>query len=155
MDKRSLLARIHETHAVLDAAVRSLDDTALETPASGMEGWSRKDVVAHVAWWSDHSAQVIEALRAGREPYPRDEQPGIDELNARILDDHRDDTPDAVRRSEADAFSRLVAAVEAASDEDLFTVARFAWIGRDEPLAEMVEWDSTRHYPDHLAQLRA
>jgi len=155
MDKRSLLARIHETHAALEAVVRSLDDAALEAPASGMEGWSRKDVVAHVAWWSDHSARVIEALRAGREPYAREEQPGIDELNARILDDHRGDTPDAVRRSEADAFSRLVAAVEAASDEDLFTVARFAWIGRDEPLAETVEWDSTRHYPEHLAQLRA
>src|SRR5215468_10078873 len=133
IDKATLLRRMRATHADLEAAVGSLDDDALGAPAPGMDGWTRKDVVAHVAWWSDHSARVITALRAGREPYPRDDR-GIDDLNARILDEHRDEAPDEVRRSEREAFERVVAAVEASSDEDLFTVGRFPWLGTEEPL---------------------
>ena len=59
-----------------------------------------------------------------------------------------------MRAYEAAAFERLVAAVEAASDEDLFTVGRFPWLG-EETLATAVEWDSTRHYPEHLPHLMA
>ena len=153
IDKDTLLSRMRETHADLEAVVGSLDDDALGAPARDMDGWTRKDVVAHVAWWSDHSARVITALRAGREPYRRDER-GIDVVNAEILAEHRDETPDEVRRSEHEAFERVVAAVEAASDDDLFSVGRFAWLGSEEPLVETVQWDTTRHYPEHLEQLR-
>jgi hypothetical protein len=55
-------------------------------------------------------------------------------------------------RHEAAAFDRLVAAVEAASDEDLFAADRFAWLGEETPAAA-IEWDSTKHYPEHLPHL--
>lgn len=154
MDKATLLTRIREAHARLADAARALDDAALQAPAPGMEGWTRKDVLAHVGWWSDHSTCVIEALRAGREPYDQASRPGIDDLNAQILAEHRDETASEVRRAEAEAYERLVAAVEAASEDELFRVGRFPWLEDDEPLAETVEWDSTRHYAGHLEQLR-
>ncbi len=59
-----------------------------------------------------------------------------------------------MRAFEAAAFERLVAAVEAASDEDLFTANRFPWLG-EETLATAVAWDSIRHYPEHLPHLTA
>ncbi len=48
MDRTELLAAIHATHAELTAAAAALDDDALAGPAPEMEGWTRKDVLAHV-----------------------------------------------------------------------------------------------------------
>ena len=42
----------------------------------------------------------------------------------------------------------------AASDEDLFTPRLFSWL-EEETLATAVEWDSTKHYPEHLPHLTA
>jgi hypothetical protein len=86
-----------------------------------MNGWTRKDALAYVGWWSDHSARVVTALRAGGMPYERDPDFDIDAQNRSIFDEFRDRDPGQVRAFEAAAFERLVAAVEAASDEDLFT----------------------------------
>jgi hypothetical protein len=119
-----------------------------------MNGWTRKDALAHVGWWSDHSARVVTALRAGGVPYERDPDFDIDAQNRSILEEFRDRDPDEVRGFEAAAFERLVAAVEAASDEDLFTADRFPWLG-EETLATAVAWDSTKHYPEHLPHLTA
>jgi hypothetical protein len=153
MNKTELLSAITATHAELAAAAAALDDDALAGPAPAMDGWTRKDVLAHLTWWSDHSVRVVEALRAGREPYVRDASWDADTENARILAEYRDISPRDARRSEAESFARLVAAVEAASEVELFEVGRYPWLGAW-ALADIVIGDSTDHFPDHLPQLR-
>jgi Mycothiol maleylpyruvate isomerase N-terminal domain len=153
MDKVTLVARIHDTHARLAAAAAALDDAALLGPAPGMDGWTRKDVLAHVEWWNDHSVNVIEALVAGREPDDGIGPWDLDAHNARVLEENRDRAADDVRRGEADSFRRLVAAVEAAPEEDLFVVGRFGWLGDDGCLADLVEGDSATHYQEHVPHL--
>ena len=87
-------------------------------------------------------------------PYDRDPDFDIDAQNRSILEEFRDRNSDEVRAFEAAAYERLVAAVEAAAEEDLFTADRFPWLG-EETLATAVEWDSTKHYPEHLPHLTA
>jgi hypothetical protein len=153
MDKIELLAAIHATHAELTAAAAALDDDALAGPAPEMEGWTRKDILAHVEWWTTHSANVLEGVRSGVDPYPGSDVPwDSDAWNARILAENKDRSADDVRRGEADSFARLVAAVEGATDEELFAADPHPWL--DGTAAETVIEDSTRHYPDHLAHLR-
>ena len=153
MDKLELLAAIQAAHAELAAAAGALDDDALAGPAPGMAGWTRKDVLAHVEWWSVHSVNVIEGARTGVDPYPGDDETwDPDAWNARILAENRDRSVGDVRRGEADAFARLVAAVEAATAEELFAQDPQPWL--DGTVAETVIEDSSRHYPDHLANLR-
>ncbi len=154
MNKQSFLAGIHAAHEPIVAAVANLADDAWVEPLRDMDGWTRKDAVAHVGWWSDHSARVVTALCAGEVPYEHDADFDIDVQNRSILDDFRDRDPAEVRAFEAAAFQRLVAAVEAASDEDLFTAHRFGWLEED-TLASAIEWDSTKHYPDHVPHLTA
>ena len=152
MDKDTLLREIRETHAFIDAAAAEMDDDALLGPAPGMEGWTRKDVLAHIEWWSRHSAAVIEGVRSGVDPYPGGDEPwDPDAWNERILAENRDRTPDDVRRGEAEAFARLVAAVEDATDAELFAENPHPWM--DGTLAETVIEDSSKHFPDHVAQL--
>ena len=119
-----------------------------------MDGWTRKDALAHIGWWSDHSVRVITALLAGEEPFPQSSDFDINAQNRSILDEYRGIDAAAVRAFEAAAFERLVAAVGAASKEDLFTADRFPWLGED-TLAIAVAWDSSKHYPEHLPHLVA
>lgn len=154
MDKTGLLAAIRATHAPIEAAAAALDDEALLAPAPGLDGWTRKDVLAHVEWCTNHAADVIEGVRTGIDPDPRsdDDEPwDVDVENARILEENRDRTPDDVRQGEAASFERLLAAVEAATDDELFRQDPQPWV--DGTLAETVEGDSTDHYPDHVAHL--
>jgi hypothetical protein len=152
MTKQGFLAEIRAAHEPLAVAVRTLADDAWLEPLPDMDGWTRKDAVAHVGWWSDHSARVITALRAGQVPYERNADFDIHAQNRSILEEFRDRDAAAVRAYEAAAFERLVATVEAASDEELFTADRFPWLG-EETLATAVAWDSTRHYLEHLPHL--
>jgi hypothetical protein len=152
MNRHDFVAELHATHQPVAAAVEDLTDQAWLEAAPGMDGWTRKDVLAHIGWWSDHSVRVITALTAGGIPYERDPGLDIDTQNRMILDELRDRALADIVDFEATAFARLVAAVEASSEEDLFAAKRFAWLG-DESLAEAVAWDSTRHYPAHLPNL--
>lgn len=154
MNRQTFLAEIRATHEPLAVVVGTPPDDSWAEPLPDMNGWTRKDALAHVGWWSDHSARVVTALRAGGVPYERDPDFDIDAQNRSILEEFRDRDPGEVRAFEAAAFDRLVAAVEAASDEDLFTADRFPWLG-EETLATAVAWDSTKHYPEHLPHLTA
>jgi RimJ/RimL family protein N-acetyltransferase len=153
MDKTSLLADIRRAHAAFEAAASSLDDDAWLSEVPDMGGWTRKDVLAHVEWWSDHSSRVVTALVAGHEPYPRGGEPfDIDVHNARLLDESRARSLDDVRRGEAETYRRVVAAVEAATEGDLFEAGRFDWLG-GETLAQTVAADTSEHYAEHLPHL--
>ncbi len=152
MDKTTLLAAIRATHTPIEATLATLDDPALLEPAPGMDGWTRKDVIAHLEWWNNHSSDVLEGIRTGVDPYPGGDEPwDPDAWNARILAESRDRTGADVRRGEADSFVRLVAAVEDATEAELFAENPQPWL--DGTVAETVEDDSTRHYPEHVPHL--
>lgn len=152
MNKETLLTQIRETHSLIEAAAAALGHDALLAAAPGMDGWTRKDVLAHIEWWSAHSADVIEGVRSGIDPYPGGDEPwDADTWNAHILAENRDRTADDVRRGEADAFERLVAAVESATVDELFAEDPHPWL--DGTLAETVIEDSTCHYPEHVPHL--
>src|SRR5215212_3660511 len=152
MDKETFLAEIRTSHEPLADAVAALSGEAWVEALPDMDGWTRKDLLAHIGWWSDHSARVITALLERRVPYEQDHDFDIDAQNRSILEEFRDRDAGEVRAFEVDAFERLVRAVETASHDDLFTPGRFPWLG-EETLADAVAWDSTRHYPDHLRHL--
>ena len=152
MDKDTLLRQIRETHAPIEAAVAALDDEALGGPAPGMDGWTRKDALAHIEWWNDHATDVIAGNRSGQDPYPGGGEPwDPDAWNARILVENGSRSAADVRQGEADSYARLLAAVEGATDEELFTHDPHPWL--DGTVAETVVADSTAHYPDHVAHL--
>ncbi len=152
MDEDSLLDAIRTGHAPIEAAVAALTDADLLADAPGMPGWTRKDVLAHIEWWHEHSSRTIEGARTGTDPYPDDgESWDIDTWNARILRESRDRPAADVRTGEAASFTRLLALVEGATGEELFIGDPRPWLKGT--VAAIVIADSADHYPEHVPHL--
>jgi hypothetical protein len=150
-DKTALIRAIQGAHERMARLIEHLSDEQLVEPAMG--DWTGKDLLAHMTWWHDHSARVIQTLRAGREPYEaNDPANATDAVNSRIHREHLRDPPELARRAFTESFHRLLAALEPLTDDDLFADDRWAWLG-GEALAETVLWDSSRHYEAHQEHL--
>jgi hypothetical protein len=146
-----LIRTIREAHRGAAGAIEHVSDERLLEPAMG--DWTGKDLLAHLAWWYDHSVLVIEALREGRQPYDdSDPANATDALNERTHREHLEDPPELARQAFNESYARLLAAIESVSDEELFAADRWPWLG-GEALAEMILWDSSRHYNDHREHL--
>jgi hypothetical protein len=151
MDKSELVRTMREAYQRMAGAIEHLPDERLLKPA--MDKWTGKDLIAHMSSWHDHSVLVIESLRAGREPYDQaDPANTTDAVNERTHREHLDDPPDLTRRAFNESFSRLQAALESCTDEDLFAVDRWPWLG-GEALVENILWDTSRHYDEHREYL--
>ena len=151
MDKPDLIRTMRDAHERLAEAIEHIPDEGLLEPA--MDDWTGKDLLAHMAWWHDHSMRVIEGLRAGRQPYDRtDPANTTDAINERSRREHLDDPPDLTRRAFNESFTRLLAALEPVTDEELSAADRWPWLG-GEALVETILWDSSRHYDAHREHL--
>lgn len=151
VDKQELIRTMRDAHQrVTEPILRTPDERLLEPL---MDDWTGKDLLAHMAWWHDHSVLVIEGLRAGRQPYDgTDPANTTDAFNERVHREHLDDPPDLTRRAFDESFSRLLAALEPVTDEELFADDRWPWLD-GEALVETILWDSSRHYDEHREHL--
>jgi hypothetical protein len=113
------------------------------------ETWTRKDVVAHFEAWERRVVALLEQLRNGAPSEPDVE---TDELNERYRDRDRDRSLADVRAGEREAYDRLLAAIDGATDEELFDGGHFAWT-EGAPLAEWFRGNSDEHYDEHRDQL--
>ena len=110
---------MRDAHQGMAGAIEHLPDQRLLEPA--MDNWTGKDLLAHMAWWHDHTVLVIEGLRAGRQPYDgTDPANTTDAINERTRREHLDDPPELTRRAFNESFTRLLAALEPVMDEELF-----------------------------------
>lgn len=146
-DKEALVGAIRAGRDRLDAVLAGFADQAMNDRID--ETWTRKDVLAHLEAWERRVVDLLERLRAGTDSGERVE---TDELNARYHAESRDRSLADVRAGEGAAFGRVIAAIEAASDEELFDGGHFAWTDGD-PLADWFRGNGDEHYDEHLEQL--
>jgi hypothetical protein len=151
VNRDGLLHTITTAHSTLAELVERISDDRLQDPA--MDDWKGKDVLAHLAWWQDHSAQVIEDLRAGATSVDEtDPTITTDDINERVHREHLDDSPHVTRVAFTRSFERLLVAITPLTDDELFRAGRWPWLG-GEALVEMLLWDTSRHYEAHFENL--
>ena len=147
MDRSELIATIQQEHERLAGIIERLPDEVMLEPA--MDEWTGKDLLAHMAWWHEHSALVIEHLRTGLEPYDRNDPAfELDVLNERTRLEHLDDPPEVTRRAFGETLATLLEAIGLLSDDELFAADHWPWL-EGEPLVETILWDTSRHYDAH------
>jgi hypothetical protein len=147
MDRSSLLASAAAGRDRLDAVLAGLDDDAMAERVD--DEWTRKDVLAHLEAWERRMVELVERLRAGD---PLADRTETDQLNARFYVASRDRSLADVRSGERQAYERMIATIEGASDEELFDGNHFAWT-EGEPLAGWFRGNGDEHYDEHLEQL--
>ena len=146
MNKRELLEDIRRDQASFDAILARLDAARMTAPAMD-NGWSPKDLLAHLAVWERTCAAWLEAVARGETP-ARPEV-GDDAFNARAYDASKDAPLAEVRRATDSARRAILDAVAALSDADLADEARFGW-----PAWQMVASNTSEHYREHMGELR-
>jgi catechol 2,3-dioxygenase-like lactoylglutathione lyase family enzyme len=124
----------HELHALID----SLPADAVERPGYYQEGWSAKDMLAHIGAWLAHAGVALEQIGAGTY---RAEAIDVDAVNRRYLEALRELSFDVIRAQADASRSRMLlasAAVAWPNDDAEF------WIRKAGP----------EHYAQHLPRLR-
>ena len=147
MDRTTLRALIVDGRARFDTAVAGFSDDRMLDRID--DEWTRKDVLAHVEAWDRRVVRLFTELRAGA---PADEASETDELNAAFYRRDRERTLADVRAGERAAYAAMLAALDDATDEELFDGTHFAWTNGDR-FAEWFRANGDEHYDEHLEQL--
>jgi hypothetical protein len=147
MDRANLRAAVVAGRDRLDATLARFDDAAMLERVEGE--WTRKDVLAHLEAWERRLLTLVTALRAG-DPLPPSVE--TDALNEQFFQANRDRSLDDVRSGERDAYERMLAAIDEATDEELFDGTHFRWTD-GEPFASWFRANGDEHYDEHLEQL--
>ena len=147
MNRTTLVATIAAGREGLDAAIAGLADERMLDRID--ETWTRKDVIAHLEAWERRVVEHLATLRGGGTP---DGSVETDELNERFFVLSRDRPLDDVLAGERDAYRAVLAAIDGATDEELFDGHHFGWTEGD-PLADWFRGNTDEHYEEHVEQL--
>jgi Mycothiol maleylpyruvate isomerase N-terminal domain len=135
---RELMAQEDRLWAELHVLVDSLPPDEVQAPGYFAEGWSAKDLVAHIGSWLAEAGVVLEQIRFGTY---RPEELDIDAMNAQFYEAMKDASFATVRAQAWSARSRMLRAWAAVDDD---TPEADRWIRKSGP----------EHYAEHLPRLR-
>ena len=123
-----------ELHALMD----SLTTEQAERPGYYPEGWSAKDLLAHIGTWLAEAGVVLERIRVGTY---RPEEIDVESMNRQFLEAMKDVPLEIVRAQASAARTRMLQAWRALPE--LTPEAAF-WIRKA----------GADHYQEHLPRFR-
>jgi hypothetical protein len=139
ISKGKLVGEISHGYRALRSAIEALPRERLAEKLS--TGWSLNENVAHLAAWEETiPPRVAGVLKSGEDPKLYDD---VDAFNARV-----------VREAHGKTTAELLARWTAAHDRVLETVNTIPE-DADRLAFDIVEWNTTGHYPDHHADIVA
>ena len=136
MNRNQLLARIDRQWRALNEALSGLPD-AVMLEKGVVEGWSAKDVIAHVATWDGEALKALPLIMQGRRP-PR--YGGVDNFNARQYDTN-------ARLGLFEARETLIATHQRLLD--FLTTVPESWFATETRFRHRLRLDTWGHYPEH------
>ena len=153
-NKPDLLAAIRRERAKLDGLLGKLDDQALLRSARD-DGWTAKDILAHLSAWEQRLLRWLERWRETGDP-GRPEigvtWDGFHSLNERDYAAAKEQPLADVRREASESHEAIVNAVVELSDDELATRPETA----DGPSWSWIVGANTyRHYREHRAEMEA
>jgi hypothetical protein len=149
-DRRSrLVAALEEARARFIAALTDVEPDLFTTP--GLVGeWSARDLVEHVAFWSDHGADALGLAAAGKGGDFDYDSSQTDAMNAETFAASSAMTPGEVTEHEQVAFERFRDDL-AALDPGLLDLT----LGNGDTVEDVIRYDGPDHYAEHTDDIRA
>ena len=137
-DIRALVEDERRSWGEFQALLASLSPEQSERPGYFLEGWSAKDLLAHVAGWLAEAGQVLEQVRVGSFT-GRDMD--IEGRNAVFLEANR---PQPLRVVHAEAYAARTRLLQEVGRLVGITTVADLWLRKAGP----------EHYAEHLPRLR-
>ncbi len=141
VDAEAFIASIEQKYAELSRIYRNVPPARLSDPDL-TNGWSVKDVVAHIAAWEWRCASLLEASRDTDAPLLA--EPAVDALNTEIYQERVNWSWVEVKFDAERAHQSLLAAIREFPPERL---------GHEVVYRTIVQ-ETLEHYSEHLLDLR-
>jgi Mycothiol maleylpyruvate isomerase N-terminal domain len=140
-----LLHRLDAAWAAFTDSYAGVSDSRLVEPGV-VDGWSVKDILAHVTTWEEEALHHLPLIIAGGTPPRYAAQGGIDAFNARATEAGRRRSLAEVLRRREETHARLLEFIRS-QPEGTFE-------GRTRARRRL-RLDTYGHYPEHTAAIRA
>ena len=150
MTADELLSRATEEREKLMALWDGLSESEMTAVPGPQADWSVKDTIAHIAWWQE--AMVNWASAALRGEMIAHTQT-VDEVNARVFAENRDQPLNAVLSAFDASFARLESLLGRMTDDEI-NDPELANIGGT-ALRLYIGGNTFVHYADHIDELTA
>ena len=160
MTKADVLEHLRRERAIWEAALAEVGEARMTEP--GVAGdWSVKDVVAHVAFYVQFTADQLEAMARGetamvlRPDQPHDVQ--VEDMHARNAAVYRMNRSRPLREALEDdrrEYARLLAAVERLPEATLNDTRSYPWLAGI-AVWQFINGGSWGHYAEHTAGICA
>jgi hypothetical protein len=145
MKRQQLLDKLDKAWLDLCDSYAGLSHEEMTQPGV-TEGWSVKDILAHVTTWEEEAITHLPHILEGTRP-PRYSTlyGGIDAFNALRAGEKRALPPEEVLRQFEDVHRQLVEYIAQAPEEQFTTETRFR---------RRIRLDTYSHYPHHAQAIR-
>ena len=151
MTRERMLASLKQGREQWDALVARFTDEQMRQPLFA-DGWSLKDILAHVTWYEREMIGVIKARAlVGSELWDLP----TDERNIPIYKTNKDKSLEAVKAEAVQVYEALYEAAATLSDDDLNDARSFADMPEDWVPWEVIAGNSFEHYQQHIPELQA
>jgi uncharacterized protein (TIGR03083 family) len=151
MTPQGLLDRIRQDRETLAALWGGLTEEQMVRRPGPQEDWSVKDLIAHLAWWESFILERVKDLINGARSQPAEHH---DVLNARVYEQHRDNSLAEVLAAFDANWPKLEALISSLNDEQLNTPAYYRTYDGI-ALLPVLGAGTFSHYPGHMTDLRA
>lgn len=144
-----LVTELQEARGAFVRAVADVDPDLFIAP--GLLGlWSARDLVAHVAFWSDHGARALELAASGKGGDFDYDSAQTDAINEEVFAGSSALTPMEASEREQAAFDRFQDAL-AGLDAGLLDLT----LGNGDTVEKVVRYDGPDHFAEHTEHIRA
>jgi hypothetical protein len=133
--REQLFRKIHTHRRRLSNNLKRLTPEQLEQPGAVPNGWSGKDILAHLADWQQRFLRWLDEARRGGTPItpapgltwkPKD----VDQLNRQIYETYREQNLQMVLELFNHSHLEFISTCESLSEEELFTPGYYSFTGQ-------------------------
>lgn len=156
MNKAEFLQKLADKRAEWDGVLADIPQELMTVPGVNADGWSVKDIVAHVAWYENEATHILKSHTLASESAENGriwEMP-INERNSAIYEQNRNLTLNDALVMGQEAYRAFLHEAQKLAEEDLSDPARYKDMPADWKPWEVVASNTFEHYPDHVAVIR-
>lgn len=157
--REEILTKLNEEFEQWEERLSSLSEEEITTSRLP-NGWSIKDLMAHLMAWQQVTTARLEAAQRNTSPvYPEwlaganpESEEELHQFNARIFEAHQERPWSHVHQEWRTGFLSVVELGQEVPEDDLIEAGRYPWLDGS-PLIAVLQGTYEHHHVDHLGVL--